>query len=230
MNTKYTSLTAEDLAAIYYGQDGEDTEVIEELYERYKKAVYKWCLEYLYKQRGRKAYDYEGLEDIVSDIFIKLMTALKKHTIQKNFTAWFKRFSLNFLINRLKKESRKPTQSLLEEKDTDKFMENVDLDCLLDYEAYNFELGDISLHQSLQYLEVDETALINTVLAKLSEPQEICMRLFFLESKRYKEMAETTEFSLKEIKSYLQNGKRNLKKILTKELHQRLENKKKRDS
>ncbi len=227
MNTYYATLTPEALAALYHEQSEEDLQIIGELYERYKKAVYKWCLGYLYKQWGKKAYDYEGLEDIVSDIFIKLVAALKKHRIQKNFTAWFKRFSLNFLINTIKKESRVSIQSIIEEKDANQFMENVDLDCLLDYKAYNFELKELNLHQTLQSFEIDETILINTTLSLLIEPQEICMRLFFLESKRYKEIAETTKYSLKEVKSHLQNGKRNLRKILTKVLEQHLTDKKK---
>ncbi len=44
----------------------------------------------------------------------------------------------------------------------------------------------------------------------LKEEQRICIELFFLQEKRYEEVAEITGYSPKQVKSYIQNGKRNL--------------------
>jgi RNA polymerase sigma-70 factor (ECF subfamily) len=42
------------------------------------------------------------------------------------------------------------------------------------------------------------------------------VELFYLEKKCYKEITDLTGFSLNEVKSYIQNGKRNLKILMQK--------------
>ena len=41
--------------------------------------------------------------------------------------------------------------------------------------------------------------------------QQQCVKLFYLEKKCYKEITEITGFDMNKVKSYIQNGKRNLK-------------------
>jgi len=52
---------------------------------------------------------------------------------------------------------------------------------------------------------------------QLKEEQKNCIVLFYLQNKSYVEVAEITGYSMKEVKSYLQNGKRNLKILMSKE-------------
>ena len=63
--------------------------------------------------------------------------------------------------------------------------------------------GDVELEQSLVKLE----KCIETLAAE----QQHCVRLFYLQEKCYKEVAEETGFDLNQVKSNIQNGKRNLK-------------------
>ena len=51
-------------------------------------------------------------------------------------------------------------------------------------------------------------------MPKLKENQRMCVELFYLKNKSYQDIANETDFSLNEIKSYIQNGKRNLKLLL----------------
>jgi RNA polymerase sigma-70 factor (ECF subfamily) len=53
-------------------------------------------------------------------------------------------------------------------------------------------------------------------LHRLPEPQRVCIDLFYLQQKSYAEVADLTGYDLKQVKSYLQNGRRNLKLILQK--------------
>jgi RNA polymerase sigma-70 factor (ECF subfamily) len=46
---------------------------------------------------------------------------------------------------------------------------------------------------------------------KLVEGQQQCVRLFYLEEKCYKEIVTLTGFDMNQVKSFIQNGKRNLK-------------------
>ena len=56
-------------------------------------------------------------------------------------------------------------------------------------------------------------------LEQLNPEQKLCITLFYLEKKSYHEIAETTGYSLLQVKSYIQNGKRNLKIMLEKKIH-----------
>ena len=49
----------------------------------------------------------------------------------------------------------------------------------------------------------------------LSYEQRVCIQLFYYEDKSYREIADETGYSDKEVKSYLQNGKKKLEKLLS---------------
>ncbi|RYF77338.1 MAG: sigma-70 family RNA polymerase sigma factor, partial [Cytophagaceae bacterium] len=53
-------------------------------------------------------------------------------------------------------------------------------------------------------------------MLRLLDPQRVCIDLFYLQQKSYAEVADLTGYDLKQVKSYLQNGRRNLKLILQK--------------
>jgi RNA polymerase sigma-70 factor (ECF subfamily) len=55
---------------------------------------------------------------------------------------------------------------------------------------------------------------MEAALNKLNPDQKLCVKLFYLQKKSYAEVAEITGFSMMQVKSYLQNGKRNLKLLL----------------
>jgi RNA polymerase sigma-70 factor (ECF subfamily) len=65
--------------------------------------------------------------------------------------------------------------------------------------------------------EEKESAL-NECLEKLPEPQRIAVEKFFYEDKSYADIVDETGFHLKSVKSYIQNGKRNLKICIEKNL------------
>jgi len=52
---------------------------------------------------------------------------------------------------------------------------------------------------------------MSAAIAELNEEQQQCVTLFYLEKKSYSQIADITGFSMMQVKSYIQNGKRNLK-------------------
>jgi RNA polymerase sigma-70 factor (ECF subfamily) len=54
-------------------------------------------------------------------------------------------------------------------------------------------------------------------LRELHEPQRICVERFYCEGESYKAIAEQTGYTLNQVKSYLQNGIRNLRIMLDQE-------------
>jgi len=65
--------------------------------------------------------------------------------------------------------------------------------------------------------EEKENAL-GKCMEKLPEPQRISIEKFFYENKSYADIVDETGFHLKSVKSYIQNGKRNLKICIEKDL------------
>ena len=58
---------------------------------------------------------------------------------------------------------------------------------------------------------VEETEALNHCLSALSEEQRISIQYFFYEEKSYADIVDITGYTLMKVKSYIQNGKRNLK-------------------
>jgi RNA polymerase sigma-70 factor (ECF subfamily) len=65
-------------------------------------------------------------------------------------------------------------------------------------------------------LEVMEEAL-----KELNPEQKQCVTLFYLQKKSYQEINELTGFSMLQVKSYIQNGKRNLKILIEKKMKEK---------
>ena len=57
----------------------------------------------------------------------------------------------------------------------------------------------------------DDLVKLEKCIDKLQDEQKVCVELFFLKKIPYQSIANKTGFELKKIKSYIQNGKRNLK-------------------
>jgi len=70
-----------------------------------------------------------------------------------------------------------------------------------------------SLVQNDQTIE-----LMNEALKELSPEQRQCVTLFYLQKKSYQEISDETRFTMMQVKSYIQNGKRNLKLTIERKL------------
>jgi len=74
---------------------------------------------------------------------------------------------------------------------------------------------------SAPHLEKDrQLELMEVCLQELNKEQKQCVTLFYLEKRTYNEIADQTGFSLMQVKSYIQNGKRNLKILMERKLNQ----------
>lgn len=169
-------------------QETENTHFIGDLYSRYAHLVLGTCIRYL--------KDEEAGKDAVADIFEELMKKLLKHEVS-NFKSWLYTLARNHCLMKLRKKKPFKEVELEEEKIQDQFVENPD------FEHLNNE-------------EQSQEEILQSALNQLKEPQKICVELFYLKEKSYKEVADITGYDLKRVKSYIQNGKRNLKLLLTK--------------
>lgn len=167
-----------------------DNSLVGELYKRYSHLVYGVCLKYLKNEDESK--------DAVLQIFENLLEDLKKHDVA-NFKSWLHSVSRNHCLMFLRKQ-----QTHLKRVN--------EYEAVVQGEEETFD-APFTIHES----EIKENLLtsLEQAINKLKEEQRICIELFFLQEKCYTEVAEQTGFSLKQVKSYIQNGKRNLTNLMT---------------
>ena len=177
----------EELVAEYFSSG--QLKIIGELFKRYTHLVFGVCLKYLKNEEKSK--------DAVMEIFESLIEKLKSHDVS-NFKSWLYTVTKNHCLMLLRSDSAYT-----------KFKERI----------FQISLSEnVELHDQMHPLFKDDqnllTANLNEALNKLKAEQGNCIKLMYLENKSYKEIAEITGYSVKEVKSHIQNGKRNLKNYL----------------
>ena len=170
-------------------RNSHETMYVGELYQRYTHLVYGVCMKYLHN-------DAEA-EDMTMQVFEKLIQDLKKHHIT-SFKPWLHMVVKNHCMMHFRKgaiDAKKETRLKFELTNS---VEKEEVDHLQEAEDKKFVL---------QYLKegIDE----------LKDEQRECIELFYLKECSYNEISGMTGFSVNEVKSHLQNGKRNLKKFIT---------------
>lgn len=137
--------------------------------------------------------DEDEAKDCVQQVFLKVIQELQKYKVEY-FKSWLYMVAKNYCLMRLRdKQGKIPAEldnqpiAAPEETDTQKLQ---DTDHTLD--------------------------LMEASLQELSPEQQQCVTLFYLQKKSYAQVSEATGFSLMQVKSYIQNGKRNLKILIEK--------------
>ena len=169
-----------------------DKKVLGELFLRYSHLVYGICFKYLHNTDDSK--------DAVMEIFDFLRESLKNQRV-RNFKPWLYSVVKNHCLMRLRKKSVENLSVSLpedEENETD-FMEFPDF-----------------IHLINEDKEEERIKLLYKSVYELEKEQQICITLFFLKNKSYKEIYDETGYDFKQVKSYIQNGKRNLRLKLEK--------------
>jgi RNA polymerase sigma factor (sigma-70 family) len=162
------------------------------LYKRYGHLVLGLCLKYLRNKMEA--------EDAVMNIFTKLLDDLKKHKVD-HFKSWLYVYSKNHCLMILRKRQSSLKRELEIKEDTMLVMDFSDGSHLKERE------------EQIQMLE--------QAIDDLSEEQKKCVRMFYLDNLSYVQIAEATGFSGNEVKSHIQNGKRNLKIRLETKMNER---------
>ena len=134
-------------------------------------------------------------KDIVQQVFYKAIIEVSKYKVDY-FKSWIYMIAKNQCLMQLRKKGIKTTeifdhtQALIDEEEESSFIRKREY--------------------SLNHLEI--------AVENLNPEQKQCVTLFYLEKKSYQEIVQITGFTLMQVKSHIQNGKRNLKIILEKHL------------
>ena len=138
--------------------------------------------------------DEEAAKDSVQQIFLKVIHELKRYRVQY-FKSWLYMIARNHCLMQLRRHDIKSTKEI---------NENI-------FEEEPPLQQHIEKEQLLSLLEIS--------LDELNADQKTCITLFYLDKRSYQQISEQTGLSLMQVKSFIQNGKRNLKILVEKKLH-----------
>ncbi len=125
-------------------------------------------------------------EDLVMKIFEEIGQKLMRFEVQ-HFKSWLYQITRNECLMVLRKKTNDLPASLLEQ-----ITDNVEENHLINEKEMQLVLMEGKLNE-------------------LKEEQRICLELFYLKDKSYTEISEELSMDIKQVKSAIQNGKRNLK-------------------
>lgn len=168
----------------------------EELISRYRKTNDLEIVGILYSRYTAQTFgvclkylkDREESQDAVMQIFEKLIVTLRTHQIS-TFKGWLYVTARNHCLMHLRAKKSKAVE--------------VHEPFLMEIEPNGHQESDADLEGDLTRLE--------QCIASLGVEQQKCVRLFYLEQKCYRDIVDITGYDLNKVKSYIQNGKRNLK-------------------
>ncbi|HUQ67440.1 MAG TPA: sigma-70 family RNA polymerase sigma factor [Flavitalea sp.] len=158
------------------------------LFERYTLLLFGVAMKYLKNE--------EEAKDAVQHVFLKAITELNKYPVQF-FKSWLYMIIKNHCLIKIRQRQDKISTSINEQQIPD-------------------DSDPAALHQ---HIEKDrKLELMSSSLDELNREQKQCVTLFYLEKKSYQQIAEETGYTVMQVKSYIQNGKRNLKVMLQKKI------------
>lgn len=162
------------------------TQCIDEFFQRYGHLLYGVFLKYV--------KDKDAAADLLMELFGKLPQLLLNHDVNQ-LRAWLHTVSRNEALQYLRK-TNKHTYLSFDALTTDQ------------------QLSDfINQETDREWIE-GQLQLLEKVLPQLKPDQQLCIQLFYLEQLSYEQIMAKTQFSFKEVKSHLQNGKRNLRILM----------------
>jgi RNA polymerase sigma factor (sigma-70 family) len=142
----------------------------------------------------------EEAKDCVQQVFLKAITELRKYRVEY-FKSWIYMVARNHCLMRLRhlgKTTVEIDEKLIEAKLDTKSTSHMEKENLL-----------LALSESL---------------SELNKEQKECVTLFYLEKKSYQEVADRTGFTVMQVKSHIQNGKRNMKLLVDKKINSTTQN------
>lgn len=136
----------------------------------------------------------EEAKDAVQQVFEKAIKELGKYKVDY-FKSWIYMVAKNHCLMQLRDKGKLPKE--------------------LSEQMMATPAEDVNQTEHLQKDELLERLTI--AVTELIPEQRTCIELFYLQKKSYTDIAVITGYSLMQVKSYIQNGKRNLKMILLKQ-------------
>jgi len=138
----------------------------------------------------------ELARDSVQQIFLKAITELQKYRVEY-FKSWIYMVAKNHCLMQLRD---KPGKNTIEVKES------------IPAEADETDKESLLLNEkTYEYM--------GEALKELNADQQLCVTLFYMEKKSYQQITVQTGYSMMQVKSHIQNGKRNMRILIEKKMN-----------
>jgi len=139
--------------------------------------------------------DENEAKDCVQQIFLKVLTEVGKYRIDY-FKSWLYMVAKNHCLMRLRDKGVKAAKELNDQ-----------------HAASESDKQELAANEKTY-------ELLEEAINELNEEQRQCVILFYLKKNSYQQISEKTGYTPMQVKSYIQNGKRNLKIAVERKLKQ----------
>lgn len=146
--------------------------------------LYQRYMELVYGVCLKYLGDEEAARDAVMGIFEELIEKVKTHEVAQ-FRGWLYVLARNYCLMQIRSEKKMPKVPIGDH--------------------------DMETQPDLHPEREENLQALERCLQTLPEQQKQTVDLFYLQQKCYKDIADLTGYDMNKVKSYIQNGKRNLK-------------------
>lgn len=184
---KNRTTESDEALLLRYQQDG-DRFVLGLLLRRYAKQIYGTCHYYLRHE--------QDTEDAAMEVCELIVRKLSTQTAIKSFKDWLFIVTRNYCFRQMKENQR---------------LTELARDWQEDFLGQAVQNSpDETLYEEQEQL----FAALDSELGQLSTQQRLCLTAFYWQGERYKTIAERLEMTTDEVRSAIQNGRRNLRNRL----------------
>lgn len=176
-------------------------EALDELYKRYAGKLYLYC------KKTAFHLSPQDLEDIVQDIFVKVLKSIGSFDRKKAaFSTWIFRIAHNLCVDLIRKQGRRKTYSIIPGKD----QEN----------TKGFSISEESLKDNTksveeEYEEEKSIKAVNDCIEKLNQDSEKqALILYYLNEKVYREISSIMKRSISMVRNLIKSAEQKVKECL----------------
>ncbi len=177
------SSEVDDATLLARFQRSQKAEDLSPLFDRHLELIYGQCLRYLRTP--------DRAEDATMEIFEHLLRKLPGQSVD-NFRNWLQSVARNYCLMQLRKDKRDPLENSGE--------------LLVHSEPFEHPVSELEEEKD------EQSRQLAACLGELPEQQRRCIQRFYLEEgQTYKSIATSLELEVGRVRSYIQNGRRNLR-------------------
>jgi RNA polymerase sigma-70 factor (ECF subfamily) len=162
-------------------RDSGDAEYFGILYSRYIPLLYGVCLKYF--------ADADKAQDAVMQVFENIFPKILQYDI-KTFRTWIYSVAKNHCLQTLRKKKN---------------------EIFVDFNSDIMESDEVLNLLSEEENGNERQAILKQCVEKLPATQRNTVLLFFVKEMSYQDIVDSEGYTMNQVKSYIQNGKRNLK-------------------
>ena len=155
------------------------------LVERYEAKISRYARRFL--------FEYDDVEDLVQEVFVKAYTNIQSFDTDKRFSPWIYRIAHNEFVNAIKKKSRLPVSFF-------------DPDTLFPHPVAKEDVEK-------DFERKETTEMLENCLEKLDVKYREVLTLYYFEEMKYGDIAEVLRIPVATVGVRLRRGREYLKKM-----------------